>query len=141
MIYFLDSTKVPFIISHAHHTHVLLFFAVHYPFLVSSLRASAHSQQLFFAWVCFHTSRSALIDFYLSTPCQGKHFIGWCLCNSRNNRFSAMSTEALRLCWENVTSSKPAIVVNSSRDSNRILSKDRHSPTTRKCPNELQCRR
>ena len=52
-----------------------------------------------------------------------------------------MSTEALRLCWENVTSSKPAIVVNSSRDSNRILSKDRHSPTTRKCPNELQCRR
>ena len=25
MIYFLDSTKVPFIISHAHHAHVLLF--------------------------------------------------------------------------------------------------------------------
>ena len=25
MMYFLDSTKVPFIISHAHHAHVLLF--------------------------------------------------------------------------------------------------------------------
>ena len=26
MIYLLDSTKVPFILSHAHHAHVLLFF-------------------------------------------------------------------------------------------------------------------
>ena len=101
---FLSFTILQWVISSPTPLYLLVLFPFLPPFtfqiqlklhrFTQTLRALVHSQQRFFAWVCFHTNRLALIDFYISVyhvKAKDEHeplqcCIAWCQRNSRNNR-------------------------------------------------------
>ena len=68
MIYFLDSTKVPFIISHAHHAHALIFLP--YTFLSQSVLLGLrfiHKTFFFFFFFSFFLGGGGIVS--PASPC------------------------------------------------------------------------